>query len=196
MASVYNPLSKTLNITTNNNSEKITLGAGCFWCAETAFNHLEGVISAISGYMGGETLHPTYETICTGQTGHAEVIQITFNPTVISTREILEIFFTLHNPTQLNRQGNDVGTQYRSVIFYHDQEQQKLALKIIDSLNKEQVWSIPVVTEVNEKTTFYPAEAYHQGYVAKNPNNGYCQAVVTPKLAKFKQTFINKLKSS
>lgn len=175
-------------------TEIATLAAGCFWCIETAFNNVKGIKSAISGYMGGETDNPTYESICTGTTGHAEVVQLCFDPSVISYREILEIFFALHDPTQLNRQGNDTGTQYRSAIFYHNQAQQEQALEIIDEITQAKVWPNPVVTEVTPKCTFYEGESYHQGYFSANPGNPYCQMVVAPKLAKFKQTFAEKLK--
>lgn len=175
--------------------EKITLAGGCFWCIESAFNQVKGIESAMSGYMGGKTENPTYEAVCSGTTEHAEVVQLSFNPLEISTQEILEIFFTLHDPTQLNRQGNDIGTQYRSAIFYHDQEQQKAAEDIIESINQDNIWPTPVVTEVTAKATFYLGEETHQEYFNNNPSNPYCQAVVAPKLAKFKQTFLNKLKS-
>ncbi len=171
-----------------------TLAGGCFWCIESAFNSLKGIESAISGYMGGETNNPTYESVCSGNTGHAEVVQLTFDPTVISYREILEIFFTLHNPTELNRQGNDIGTQYRSAIFCHDDEQANSANAIIDEINQDNIWPIPVVTEVASLSHFYTGELHHQNYFSRNPENQYCQAVVSPKLAKFKKTFVSKLK--
>ena len=174
--------------------ELATLAGGCFWCIESAFNSLKGIESAISGYMGGETNNPTYESVCAGNTGHAEVVQLTFDPTVISYREILEIFFSLHNPTELNRQGNDIGTQYRSAIFCHDDQQMNLANNIIDEINQDKIWTLPVVTEVTTISHFYTGELYHQNYFNRNPENQYCQAVVSPKLAKFKKTFISKLK--
>lgn len=144
--------------------------------------------------MGGATTHPTYEEICTGKTGHAEVVQLTFNADIISIREILEIFFTLHNPTHLNHQGNDMGTQYRSAIFFHDTEQKILSEQLIAEINLDAIWPVPVVTEVTEHSTFYHGEQYHQNYANQNPENAYCQAVVSPKLAKFRATFVNKLK--
>lgn len=175
-------------------TQQITLAGGCFWCIEGAFNNVNGIVKAQSGYMGGETINPTYQQIINGKTGHAEVVQLTFESSLISVREILEIFFSLHNPTELNRQGNDVGTQYRSAIFYHNDEQKKLAEEIINEINNDQIWTAPVVTEVTEKATFYSAENYHQDYFVNNPENQYCQMVISPKLAKFKQTFASKLK--
>jgi peptide-methionine (S)-S-oxide reductase len=171
-----------------------TLAGGCFWCIESAFNSLKGIEAAISGYMGGETNNPTYSDVCAGNTGHAEVVQLTFDPSVISYREILEIFFTLHDPTQLNRQGNDVGTQYRSAIFFHDNEQADIAKNIISEINQDEVWSTPVVTEVTPLSHFFTGELAHQDYFNRNPENQYCQAVISPKLAKFKKTFVTKLK--
>lgn len=171
-----------------------TLAGGCFWCIESAFNSVKGIISATSGYMGGLNENPTYADICTGTSGHAEVVQIKFDSQVISYKEILEIFFSLHNPTQLNRQGNDVGTQYRSEIFFHDTEQQNMALAMIDNITQAQLFDEPIVTKVSPAVIFYSGEDYHQGYAEKNPQNPYCQAVVSPKLAKFRQTFVAKLK--
>lgn len=173
---------------------QITLAGGCFWCIEAAYNSLKGIELAKSGYMGGQTLDPTYEEICGGNTGHAEVVQLTFDEQQISTREILEIFFTLHDPTQLNRQGNDVGTQYRSAIFYHNQEQAQLAQSLIKELSDKNIWPESIVTEVTEQQKFYCGEEYHQEYFNNNPQNQYCQAVVSPKLAKFRKTFVSKLK--
>ncbi|WP_281555908.1 peptide-methionine (S)-S-oxide reductase MsrA [Thalassomonas sp. RHCl1] len=174
--------------------QQATLAGGCFWCIEAAYNSLVGIESAVSGYMGGETQDPTYEKVCKGDTGHAEVVQLTFDPTLISYREILEIFFALHNPTQLNRQGNDIGSQYRSAIFFHDDEQKQIAGDIIKEITHDEVWPDPVVTQLEPLSTFYSGEAYHQDYFRNNPENQYCQAVVSPKLAKFKQTFAAKLK--
>ena len=170
------------------------MAAGCFWCIESAFNSVQGINSAISGYMGGQTLDPSYQDICSGESGHAEVVQLSFDPCLISTRDILEIFFALHDPTQLNRQGNDVGTQYRSSIFFHNKSQQEEALTIIEEINRDEIWPTPVVTVVEPQSQFYSGESYHQEYFNKNPENPYCQAVVSPKLAKFKQTFASKLK--
>lgn len=177
-----------------NNTEMATLAGGCFWCIESAFNSVKGIEKAVSGYMGGTPATATYEAVCNGTTGHAEVVQLTFDPSVINFREILEIFFALHNPTQLNRQGHDTGTQYRSGIFFHNAEQEKLANEIIDEINRDEIWPVPVVTEVTPISEFYIGEDYHQDYFTNNPENQYCQAVVSPKLAKFKKTFIDKLK--
>jgi peptide-methionine (S)-S-oxide reductase len=174
--------------------EKTTLAGGCFWCIESAFNSVKGIESAVSGYMGGGTDDPTYEKVCSGTTGHAEVVQLSFDPAVISFREILEIFFALHNPTQINRQGNDIGTQYRSGVFFHTEEQKQAALAIIDEITQDEVWPDPVVTEVTAMSEFHLGEDLHQGYFNRNPENQYCQAVVSPKLAKFKKTFAAKLK--
>lgn len=179
----------------NETSQQLaTLAGGCFWCIEGAFNQVKGINSAISGYMGGTTANPTYKEVCGGNTGHAEVVQLSFDPTLISYQEILEIFFTLHNPTQLNRQGNDIGTQYRSAIFYHDQSQKAQAEKIITDMTQAKMFEEEIVTQINPVDTFYSGEDYHQDYVNNNPENQYCQAVVSPKLAKFRQTFVNKLK--
>ena len=175
--------------------ETITLGGGCFWCLEAVYDQMKGVHSVESGYMGGHMDNPTYEAICTGQTGHAEVVQVTFDPAVVSFREILEVFFVIHDPTTLNRQGNDTGTQYRSVIFYHSDAQRVIAREVMDSLTKEQVFSNPLVTEVVPATTFYMAESYHQEYYANNPQQPYCTYVVSPKVAKFREKFLEKVKS-
>lgn len=171
-----------------------TLAGGCFWCIEAAFNSLQGIEKAISGYMGGHADNPTYEAVCSGETGHAEVVQITFNPELISYRDILEIFFAIHDPTQLNRQGNDIGTQYRSAIFYHDETQKIAAQSIIDEMTTDNTWPAPIVTEITALDTFFSGEQYHQDYFNNNPQNQYCQAVVSPKLAKFKAKFAEKLK--
>ena len=171
-----------------------TLAGGCFWCIEGAYNSVKGIESAISGYMGGENEQPTYEQVCKGDTGHAEVVQLHFDSEVITYRQILEIFFSLHNPTHLNRQGNDIGTQYRSEIFTHDDQQQQIAQEILTEISEGNLFDEPVVTRLSPITIFYPAEAYHQEYFKNNPENQYCQAVVSPKLAKFKKTFVAKLK--
>ena len=170
------------------------LAGGCFWCLETVFNQLRGVESAVSGYMGGHTANPTYTDICNGDTGHAEVVQVSFDPDVISYRELLDAFFTLHDPTQLNRQGNDVGTQYRSAIFWHTPEQKAEAEAVIAELTAAKQFDAPIVTEVTKATTFYPAEAYHQGYFEQNPHQPYCQFVVAPKVAKAQAKFAARLK--
>ncbi|RUO78448.1 peptide-methionine (S)-S-oxide reductase MsrA [Pseudidiomarina taiwanensis] len=173
--------------------QQITLGGGCFWCIEAAFRQVRGIVSAQSGYSGGTVPQPSYEQVCSGQTGHVEVVQLNFDPEVISVREIYEIFFTLHDPTQLNRQGNDIGPQYRGVIFYHNDEQRELAEQIIAEMTHEQTWDQPIVTAIEPAQTFWPAEDAHENYVARNPQNPYCQAVIHPKLAKFKKTFADKL---
>lgn len=175
--------------------ETITLGGGCFWCVEAVFDDLRGVEDVISGYMGGHGADPTYEEICTGSTGHAEVIQVSFDPAVISLRGILEVFFAVHNPTTLNRQGNDVGTQYRSAIFYHTAEQRAVAEQVIQSVGGGKVWDDPLVTEVVPASTFYAAEDYHQEFFKRNPHQGYCMAIVSPKLSKFRKNFTKLLKS-
>jgi peptide-methionine (S)-S-oxide reductase len=174
----------------------ITLGGGCFWCLETAFNTVDGVVSAYSGYSNGHAENPSYEAVCSGNTGHTEVVQVTFDPERLSLRQVLEIFFALHDPTQLNRQGNDVGTQYRSGIYYHNDEQLHAAKDIIKEIEDTEIWPNPVVTEVLPLENYYQAEDYHQDYFTNNPQNQYCNMVVAPKLAKFKKTFASKLKSS
>jgi peptide-methionine (S)-S-oxide reductase len=174
--------------------EVATLGGGCFWCLEAVFEGLRGVERVVSGYAGGDVADPSYQQVCTGTTGHAEVVQVTFDPAVISFRDVLEVFFGTHDPTTLNRQGMDVGTQYRSVIFYHSPEQQQVAEQTIAELSASAIWDRPVVTQVVPFGQFYPAEAYHQGYFRNNPGPGYCQAVVAPKVAKFRRQFAAKLK--
>ena len=175
--------------------ETVTLAGGCFWCIETVFNRLRGVESAVSGYMGGHTFNPTYEAVCNGDTGHAEVVQVSFDPDVISYRDLLDVFFTIHDPTQLNRQGNDVGTQYRSAIFWHTPGQKAEAEAVIAELNaSRQFGGAPIVTEVTEATTFYPAEDYHQRYFEQNPYQPYCQFVVAPKVTKAQVKFADRLK--
>ena len=175
--------------------EIATLAGGCFWCIESVFNRIRGVESALSGYMGGHTLNPTYKDICRGDTGHAEVVQVNFDPTEIAYREVLEIFFALHDPTQKNRQGNDVGTQYRSAIFYHSPAQQTEAGAMIATLEAEQAFTGRVVTEVVAAGIFYEAEDYHQGYFEANPNQSYCQFVVAPKVVKARAKFASRLKA-
>ena len=171
-----------------------TLAGGCFWCIEAVFERLRGVDAAVSGYMGGHTENPTYKDICNGDTGHAEVVQVTFDPEVISFRELLVVFFTLHDPTQRNRQGNDVGTQYRSAIFWHTPEQKAEAEAAIAELTASRHFGAPIVTEITEATTFYPAEDYHQRYFEQNPHQPYCQFVVAPKVAKAEGKFGGRLK--
>ncbi len=183
------------NMISDTTKEFATFGSGCFWCSEAIFNELEGVYSVLPGYSGGKTENPTYEQVCTGNTGHAEVVQITFNPNVISYDELLEVFFKTHDPTSLNRQGNDIGTQYRSVIFYHNEEQKKSAEKYISLIEKEKIFDKPIVTELTEYTKFYEAEDYHHNYFKNNPNQGYCAFVINPKYEKFRKVFKNKLKN-
>jgi peptide-methionine (S)-S-oxide reductase len=175
--------------------EFATLGGGCFWCLEAVFEQVIGIEKVVSGYSGGAVRNPTYQQVCNGSTGHAEVIQLTFDPRVTSYREILQIFFAMHDPTTLNRQGADAGTQYRSVIFYHAPEQKQIAETLIAELNAEKIWGQPIVTELAPLETFFAAEGYHQGYYRANPAQGYCQAVVAPKVAKFRKHFLEKLKS-
>jgi peptide-methionine (S)-S-oxide reductase len=175
-------------------SEFATLAGGCFWCLEAVFDDLQGVLDVVSGYAGGQAPDPSYEEVCTGATGHAEVVQITFDPALVSFRELLEVFFTLHDPTTLNRQGADVGTQYRSAIFYHTPEQKLVAEKVMAELTAAGLWPQPIVTQVVPLNAFYPAEDYHQEYFRRNPYQGYCRAVVAPKVAKFRQKYLAKLK--
>lgn len=175
--------------------EVATLGGGCFWCLEAVYDEIEGVISVESGYAGGHKSNPTYEEVCTGRTGHAEVVQITFDPQVITFRDLLDIFFSIHDPTTLNRQGADVGPQYRSIILYHNDEQRRIAEETIAELNAAQVWKAPIVTEVKPFTVFWIAEEYHQEYFVKNPYQGYCMAVVAPKVMKSRKQFADRLKA-
>jgi peptide-methionine (S)-S-oxide reductase len=171
-----------------------TFGSGCFWCTEAIFENVKGVSKVVSGYAGGKVFNPTYEEVCSGSTGHAEVVQITFDSSIVSFEELLEIFWQTHDPTTLNRQGADVGTQYRSVIFYHDENQKEKAKYFKDKLNSEGIWKNPIVTEISPLTEFFIAEKYHQDYYTNNPNQGYCSFVITPKLEKFKKIFKDKLK--
>jgi peptide-methionine (S)-S-oxide reductase len=175
--------------------ETATLAGGCFWCLEAVFDQMNGVVSVESGYIGGRTEHPSYEAVCSGGTGHAEAVRIAFDPQIVSYRDLLEVFFVIHDPTTLNRQGHDVGAQYRSAIFYHGSEQKGVADDVIGSLIKEQVYANPIVTEVVPAGTWYKAETYHQEYFARNPFQGYCTAVVSPKVVKFRKMFATKLKS-
>lgn len=175
--------------------EVITLGSGCFWCTEAIFQRLKGVESAVSGYSGGHIKNPGYKEVCTGRTGHAEVVQVTFDPEVISLQEILEVFWKTHDPTTLNRQGNDVGTQYRSAVFYHNENQKMLATQIKQALDVSGAWPDPIVTEITPFETFYAAEDYHQDYFNENGSQPYCQFVVKPKVDKFKKVFADMLKS-
>jgi peptide-methionine (S)-S-oxide reductase len=176
---------------TNPGTEIATLGGGCFWCTEAVFQQIRGVLKVESGYTGGSVHQPSYEQICTGQTGHAEVVRLTFDPALVSYRELLEVFFTIHDPTTLNRQGNDVGTQYRSAIFYHGEQQKKIAHEVVAAMAA--VWDAPIVTEITMAPMFYIAEDYHQNYYRQHPEQGYCAFVVAPKVAKARQVFAKKL---
>lgn len=177
------------------NLSTATFAGGCFWCIESAFNSLAGVTKAISGYTGGETLSPTYTEICTGKTGHAEAVQITFDESKISYQELLAFFFQLHDPTQLNKQGNDIGTQYRSAIFFHDQNQKKLACEVVKDLINSEVYDDSIKTKIEALQEFYPAEEYHQGYFLNNKEQPYCAMVVAPKLSKFREKYKKHLKA-
>lgn len=173
--------------------ETAVLGGGCFWCLEAVFEELKGVESVASGYAGGTVPNPSYEQVCTGQTGHAEVVQLTFDPAIVSYQDLLHVYFTVHDPTTLNQQGPDVGTQYRSVIFYNSPEQKAVAAQVIREVTDSQIWNQPLVTAVAPLEVFYPAEAYHQDYYQRNPSQGYCQAIIAPKLAKFREKFLERL---
>jgi peptide-methionine (S)-S-oxide reductase len=176
------------------NMEVATLGGGCFWCVEAAFDEIRGVVKVESGYSGGEVTSPTYEQVCTGATGHAEVVQVTFDPNIISFKEVLEIFFTAHDPTTLNRQGADVGSQYRSVIFYHNEKQKEIAELVIEELDAEKLWDSPIVTQVEPFKNFYKAEEYHRRYFSRHPEAAYCRVVIAPKIVKLRKKYREKLK--
>ncbi len=176
-------------------TQTATLGGGCFWCLEAVFDNLQGITDVVSGYAGGTVPNPSYQQVCTGTTGHAEVVQIKFEPSIISFKELLEVFFSIHDPTTLNRQGSDVGTQYRSVIFYHSSDQKTTAEETIREFSEEKIWDAPIITAVEPLDVFYPAEDYHQEYFARNPGQGYCQMVVAPKVAKFRSKYATRLKA-
>jgi peptide-methionine (S)-S-oxide reductase len=178
----------------NNNLQTATLAGGCFWCLEAVYDEIKGVHSVESGYAGGHMDNPSYRAVCNGDTGHAEVVQVHFDPNVISYRDLLNVFFAIHDPTTLNRQGADVGTQYRSAIFYHDEEQKKIAEELIKDLNAQKIWDRPLVTQIEALDKFYMAEDYHQEYFARNPYQPYCMAVVAPKVSKFRKHFLELLK--
>ena len=182
-------------MTDNTSLKTATLAGGCFWCLEAVYREVEGVVKVVPGYTGGITAYPTYEQVCSGRTGHAEAVQITFAPDIISYRDILEIFFSIHDPTTLNRQGADRGTQYRSAIFYHDEQQKQTAEEMIRELDKEHRWESPLVTQTSRFDIFYPAEAYHKDYYARNPEQTYCQVIISPKLSKLRKQWSGKLKS-
>ena len=174
--------------------ETTTLGGGCFWCLEAVFDGMEGVTKVVSGYMGGHVRNPDYNAVCTGSTGHVEVVEVTFDPAITTFTEILGVFFTIHDPTSMDRQGNDAGTQYRSAIFFHSEAQRQAAEECIAELDREAIWSRPIVTKVLAASTFYPAEAYHQDYFRNNPNQPYCAFVVAPKVKKFREKFAAKMR--
>jgi peptide-methionine (S)-S-oxide reductase len=174
--------------------ETATLAGGCFWCLEAVFDDVRGVLDVVSGYSGGSVVSPSYQQVCTGSTGHAEVVQVKFDPAQITFGELLQLFFSIHDPTTLNRQGADIGPQYRSAIFYHSPEQKSTAEAVIRDLNAQQIWGKPIVTELSPFSAFYPAEDYHQEYFANNPNQPYCQVVVAPKVVKFRKQFTDRLK--
>lgn len=180
----------------SNTLSTATFGGGCFWCVEAIFEQLRGVDSVVSGYAGGETPNPTYDQVCSGSTGHAEVIQVTFDPSEVTFRELLEIFFTLHDPTTKNRQGGDIGTQYRSIVLYHDDEQRQIAEDVITEFEDAKVWDNPIVTQIEPLETFYPAEDYHQGYYRNHAGQPYCQVVIAPKVAKLRQKYLARLKTA
>ena len=181
---------------TTNRTELATLGGGCFWCLEAVFQDLKGVERVVSGYAGGSVPNPSYEDVCTGRTGHAEVVQVTFDPALLSYRDLLQVFFSIHDPTTPNRQGPDIGTQYRSAIFYHGLEQQRVAREVIADLGRQALWDSPIVTEVTPAPQFYPAEQYHQEYFRRNPGQGYCRVVIAPKVAKFRKEHLARLKAT
>ncbi len=178
----------------NPNTRTATLAGGCFWCLEAVYDQLEGVSKVKSGYAGGHVANPTYQQVCTGSTGHAEVVRLTFDPDVVSYRDLVRIFFTVHDPTTKDRQGNDIGTQYRSAIFFEDDEQRRVAEEVMDEVRQEELYPAPLVTELAPLTEFYPAEAYHDDYYARNPNQGYCAAVIAPKVSKFRKQHFERLK--
>ena len=178
-----------------NSREVATLGGGCFWCLEAVYLELKGIHKVVSGYAGGHVVQPTYEQVCGKKTGHAEVVQVTYDPAVVSYRELLQVFFTIHDPTTLNRQGADVGPQYRSVIFFHDEAQKEVAEAVMEEITREKIWSDPLVTELLPLPVFYPAEDYHQNYYAQNPYQGYCRVVIAPKVAKVRKQFLEQLKA-
>jgi peptide-methionine (S)-S-oxide reductase len=178
----------------NTNLQTATLAGGCFWCLEAVFDEVKGVAGVESGYAGGHVDSPSYRAVCNGDTGHAEVVQVHFDPNIVSFRDLLNVFFAIHDPTTLNRQGADVGTQYRSAIFYHDDEQKKIAEELIKDLNAQKIWDHPIVTQVEKLDKFFMAEDYHQEYFERNPAQPYCRAVVAPKVAKFRSKFLMKLK--
>lgn len=181
---------------TTNRTELATLAGGCFWCLEAVFQDLKGVRRVVSGYAGGTVPDPSYEAVCSGRTGHAEVVQVTFDPDELAYRDLLAVFFGIHDPTTLNRQGPDVGTQYRSATFFHSPEQERVARELIAELERQGIWDAPIVTEVAPLQVFYPAESYHQDYFRRNPGQGYCRAVIAPKVARFRKQHLARLKAT
>ncbi len=181
---------------TTNQTEVATLGGGCFWCLEAVFQDLKGVQHVVSGYAGGADPNPSYDEVCTGRTGHAEVVQVTFDPATLSYRDLLQVFFSIHDPTTLNRQGADAGTQYRSVIFVHGPEQEVVARDVIADIDRAGVWDSPTVTEITPLTAFFPAEGYHQEFFRRNPGQSYCRVVIAPKVAKFRKEHLARLKAT
>lgn len=181
---------------TTNQTELATLGGGCFWCLEAVFQDLKGVERVVPGYAGGTATNPSYEEVCTGRTGHAEVVQVTFDPATLAYRDLLQVFFAIHDPTTLNRQGADDGTQYRSAIFVHSPEQEAVAREVIADLGRSGIWDSPIVTEVTPLTAFYPAEGYHQEFFRRNPGQSYCRLVIAPKVAKFRKEHLARLKAT
>ncbi len=186
--------SQDLTVKKDKNMKRATFGSGCFWCVEAIFERVNGVSEVLSGYSGGDIINPSYKEVCNGVTGHAEAVQVTYNPDIISYGELLEIFWKTHDPTQLNRQGADVGTQYRSVIFYHNEEQKEIAEKLKQKLDEAKIWDDPIVTAIEPFKNFFIAESYHQEYYKNNKTQGYCQMVITPKVKKFEALFKEKLK--
>jgi peptide-methionine (S)-S-oxide reductase len=180
-------------MSTGTDRELATLGGGCFWCLDAVYRQLRGVEKVVTGYAGGTKSNPTYREVCTGRTGHAEVVQITFDPNVISYRDLLDVFFTIHDPTTVDRQGGDIGPQYRSIILVHSPEQERTAREVIASIETEKLWDDPIVTQIEPLRVFYPAEEYHQDYFTNNPRQAYCQAVIAPKVAKFRKEFLERL---
>jgi peptide-methionine (S)-S-oxide reductase len=195
-ASAQSSLTKPTTMIPTDGLEKATFGTGCFWCTEALFEALDGVQDAVSGYEGGQVENPTYRAVCTGATGHAECVEVLYDPKKVDYAELLQAFFRSHDPTTLNRQGADVGTQYRSVVFYHNDAQRQLAEQVKKELDASGAYGKPIVTEISPATTFYEAEAYHQSYFAKNPDQGYCAFVIAPKMDKFKKVFADKLKAN
>ncbi len=192
----YSPAPTVSSEVSSSKSEVITFGGGCFWCLDAVFTDMKGVEQVLSGYSGGTVANPSYDDVCTGETGHAEVVQLTFDPGVVSLRELLKVFFTLHDPTTKDRQGNDAGTQYRSVILYRDAAQKAAAEEVMKEIDASKVWGAKAVTQIQPFKAFYKAEDYHQGYYRRNPMQPYCQVVIRPKVAKLRKSYLGMLKAS